>query len=114
MAPSPARKCFRARDDRRRAPTAAFDRELRGGAGASGGGRPDAAACGHAIAALGIRLVPPTAEIARAAARHRRLGISLADGFAIATAEAHSAAVATFDRRVRRGLRRLGVELAVS
>lgn len=64
-----------------------------------------------AIAALGIKLVPPTAEIARAAARHRGLGISLAGGFAIATAEAHSAAVATFDRRVRRGLRRLGVEL---
>lgn len=66
-----------------------------------------------AIAALGIRLIPPTAEIARSAARHRGLGISLADGFAIATAEAHAAAVATFDRRVRRGLDRLGVESGV-
>lgn len=62
-----------------------------------------------AIAALGIRLIAPTPEIARAAARHRGLGISLADGFAIATAEAHSAAVASFDRRVRRGLAQLGI-----
>ena len=38
--------------------------------------------------------------------------MSLADGFAIATAQAHSAAVATFDRRVRRALRTLGVALA--
>lgn len=66
-----------------------------------------------AIAALGIRLVSPSAEIARAAARHRALGISLADGFAIATAEAHGASVATFDRRVRRGLDRLGVASAI-
>jgi predicted nucleic acid-binding protein len=67
----------------------------------------------EAIAGLGIRLVAPTPEIARAAARHRALGISLADGFAIATAEVGSAAVATFDRRVRRGLSRLGVGLAI-
>lgn len=66
-----------------------------------------------AIAALGIRLIAPTPEIARAAARHRGLGVSLADGFAIATAQAHAAAVATFDRRVRRGLGRLGVASAI-
>jgi predicted nucleic acid-binding protein len=65
-----------------------------------------------AIAVLGVRLVAPTPPIARDAARHRGLGISLADGFAMATAQAHGASVATFDRRVRRALRRLGVALA--
>jgi len=65
-----------------------------------------------AIAALQIRLVPPTPVVARDAARHRQLTISLADGFAIATAQAHGAAVATFDKRVRRALRRIGVEPA--
>lgn len=63
-----------------------------------------------AIAALGIRPVAPTAAIARDAARHRALNISLADGFALATARAHSATVATFDRRVRRAMDTLGVE----
>ncbi|HMJ04481.1 MAG TPA: PIN domain-containing protein [Conexibacter sp.] len=66
----------------------------------------------NAIAALGIRLVPPTPPFARDAARHHGLGISLADGFALATAQAHDASVATFDRRVRRALRRLDVALA--
>jgi predicted nucleic acid-binding protein len=65
-----------------------------------------------AIAVLGVRIVTPTPPIARDAARHRRLAVSLADGFAIATAQAHSAAMATFDRRVRRALRQLGVALA--
>jgi predicted nucleic acid-binding protein len=65
-----------------------------------------------AIAVLGVRLVAPSPPIARDAARHRRLAISLADGFAIATAQAHGASVATFDRRVRRVLGRLGVALA--
>jgi predicted nucleic acid-binding protein len=65
-----------------------------------------------AIAVLGVRLVAPTPPIARDAARHRGLAISLADGFAIATAQAHAAPVATFDRRVRRALSKLGVELA--
>jgi predicted nucleic acid-binding protein len=64
------------------------------------------------IAVLGVRLVVPTPPIARDAARHRRLAISLADGFAIATAQAHRASVATFDRRVRRAVRGLGVALA--
>jgi predicted nucleic acid-binding protein len=65
-----------------------------------------------AIAVLGVRLVAPTPPIARDAARHRGMGISLADGFAIATAAAHQASVATFDRRVRRVLDQLGVPLA--
>jgi predicted nucleic acid-binding protein len=50
--------------------------------------------------------------MARDAARHRGLAVSLADGFAIATAQAHGAAVATFDRRVRRALRKLGLTLS--
>ncbi len=65
-----------------------------------------------ALAALGIRLVAPTATIARDAARHRGLDISLADGFAIATAQARGASVASFDARVRRALDSTGVELA--
>lgn len=67
-----------------------------------------------AIAVLGMRLVAPTPPIARDAARHRGLGVSLADGFAIATAQAHNASVATFDRRVRRAARRLDVALAAA
>ena len=65
-----------------------------------------------AIAVLGVRLIAPTPPMARDAARHRRLGISLADGFAIATAQAHAASLATFDRRVRRALTKLDVALA--
>ncbi len=57
-----------------------------------------------AIDALGIALIPPTAAIAREAAALRGLNISLADGFALATARAHGATVASFDRRVRRAL----------
>ena len=66
----------------------------------------------NALAALGIRLVSPSPAIARDAARHRALNISLADGFAIATAQARGATVASFDARVRRALRTLDVELA--
>lgn len=66
-----------------------------------------------AIAVLGVRIVAPTPPVARDAARHRGLGVSLADGFAIATAQAHGATVASFDRRVRRALRTLGVTLAL-
>lgn len=36
-----------------------------------------------AIAALGIKAIPPGVAVARDAARHRALGISLADGFAL-------------------------------
>ena len=64
-----------------------------------------------AIASFGVRLVAPTPAIARDAARHRTLNVSLADGFAIATAQAHQAALATFDRRVRRALTSTGLEL---
>lgn len=65
-----------------------------------------------AIAALGIRLLPPDATLARNAARHRGHGISLADGFALATAAARNASVASFDRRVRRALGPAGLELS--
>jgi len=65
-----------------------------------------------ALGALGIRLVAPTPAIARDAARHRARNISLADGFAIATAHARGASLASFDVRVRRALPGAGVELA--
>jgi predicted nucleic acid-binding protein len=64
-----------------------------------------------AVNALGIELISPTPAIARDAALHRGLNISLADGFALATAQARHATVATFDRRVRRALRRLALQL---
>jgi len=63
-----------------------------------------------AIAALGIRLIAPTPAVAREAARLRSLNVSLADGFAMATARAHDATLASFDRRVRRALSRAGLE----
>jgi predicted nucleic acid-binding protein len=62
-----------------------------------------------AIDALEVEVVPCTAGIAREAARVRTRGVSLPDGFAIATARARSASVASFDRRVRRTARALGV-----
>ncbi len=65
-----------------------------------------------AISALGIRLRPPDATVARNAARRRALGISLADGFALATAEHASADLASFDKRVRRALRPARLRLA--
>lgn len=65
-----------------------------------------------AVAALGIALVAPTRAIAVDAARHRGLNISLADGFALATAQRHQASVASFDHRVRRALPKVGLELA--
>lgn len=67
-----------------------------------------------AIEGLGIRLVPPTAAISRDAARLRALRISLADGFALATARANEASVASFDRRVRRALDLAGIELTAA
>jgi predicted nucleic acid-binding protein len=66
-----------------------------------------------AINALGIELTSPTPAIARDAAGLRgELGISLPDGFAVATARARGAKLATFDRRVRASLRRADVRLA--
>jgi predicted nucleic acid-binding protein len=58
----------------------------------------------EAINALGIRIEAPDASVARLAATHRNLGISLADGFALATAERTRADVASFDKRVRRAI----------
>ncbi len=65
-----------------------------------------------ALATLDIELIAPTPAIAIDAARHRGLNISLADGFALATAQARSATLATFDRRVRSSLPQVGLELA--
>lgn len=65
-----------------------------------------------AIATLGITIVAPTPGIAREAARLRHLKISLADGFAIATARAHRGRLATFDQRVRKALPASRVELS--
>jgi predicted nucleic acid-binding protein len=65
-----------------------------------------------AIDAMDIKLVPPTPPLAREAARLRAHNISLADGFALATARSHGAWLATYDRRVRRALAVAQVELA--
>lgn len=69
-------------------------------------------AAASAISSLGIRLVAPDGAHARAAARHRNRGISLADGFALATADRADAEVASFDRRVRRALGPAGLRLS--
>jgi predicted nucleic acid-binding protein len=66
-----------------------------------------------ALEALDIELTPPTPTIARDAARLRAsYTISLADGFAMATARADQSTLATFDRRVRRALRPASIDLA--
>lgn len=65
-----------------------------------------------AIASLGIRTSSPDAALARLAARRRALGISLADGFALATAERVGADLASFDQRVRRALKSVDVRLS--
>lgn len=65
-----------------------------------------------AIASLGIRLLAPDAALARNAARRRGLGISLADGFALATAERAGADLASFDKRVRRAMKPAGLRLS--
>lgn len=63
----------------------------------------------QALDDLGIELVAPTARVARDAAQIRGLGISLADGFAIAAAQQVGGTVASFDRRVRRAAEQVGV-----
>ncbi len=63
-----------------------------------------------AIETLGVRVVAPTAAIAQDAARYRSLNVSLAEGFALATARAHAARVASFDRRVLGAMVELGLE----
>jgi predicted nucleic acid-binding protein len=65
-----------------------------------------------AIGALGIRLVDPTPALARDAARLRGSNISLADGFALATARSLGAVLASFDRRVQRASSNAGIQLA--
>lgn len=65
-----------------------------------------------AIDALGVDVHSPNRAIARSAARLRGQGISLADGFALATATALGASVASFDHRVQRTAAATGVELA--
>jgi predicted nucleic acid-binding protein len=72
----------------------------------------DRRAAVDAIASLGIRTLAPDAALAREAARHRGLGISLADGFALATAARSEADLATFDGRVRRALPGAGLRLS--
>ena len=62
------------------------------------------------MAALGISPLAPDAAVARDAARYRSLNISLAHGFALATAAAKSARVASFDRRVGRAMSELDLE----
>jgi len=64
-----------------------------------------------AIASLRIELESPTPAIARDAARLRGLGISLADGFALATAQQLGAVLATFDARVRTAAATIGLVL---
>jgi PIN domain nuclease of toxin-antitoxin system len=76
------------------------------------GDERDLRAAIDALTTLGIRLVARTPAIAVDAARHRALHISLADGFALSTAQAHRASVASFDRRVRRALPQIGLKLA--
>ncbi len=66
----------------------------------------------NAIASLGIRTSSPDAALARVAARRRALGISLADGFALATAERVGADLASFDQPVRRALKSVDVRLS--
>lgn len=71
-------------------------------------------AASDAIATLRIELVAPTALISRDAARLRSAtGISLADGFALATALARDSTLATYDRDVRKAARRAGASLAL-
>jgi predicted nucleic acid-binding protein len=66
----------------------------------------------EAIADLGVRLVAPTPAIAHDAALVRGQGVSLPDGFALATAKAERASLASFDRRVKRVLPAVGIVLA--
>ena len=65
-----------------------------------------------AITTLEVELIAPTPAIARDAARFRALNVSLADGFAMATAVAHKATLASFDQRVRRALPQADLALA--
>ena len=63
--------------------------------------------------ALRTETVPPSARIAQRAASHRGRGVSLADGFALATAEVSGGLIASFDSRVIRAAGQLGLSLAI-
>jgi predicted nucleic acid-binding protein len=65
-----------------------------------------------ALATLGIQIHSPDAAIGRDAASLRSLNISLADGFALATARRLDARVASFDTRVRNAARESGLPIA--
>ena len=65
-----------------------------------------------AIAALRIAIHAPDAAIGRDAARLRQMQISLADGFALATARALDASIASYDARVCVAARKAGVPIA--
>jgi predicted nucleic acid-binding protein len=65
-----------------------------------------------AIAALRIDVHQPDAAIGREAASLRAFNISLADGFALATARRLGASVASYDIRVRRAATRAGIDVA--
>jgi predicted nucleic acid-binding protein len=64
-----------------------------------------------AIASLQIRLHEPDAVIARDAAQLRGFNISLADGFALATAQRLDASIASYDARVRAAARKARIAL---
>lgn len=67
-----------------------------------------------AIATLRIALHAPDPAIGREAARLRQLGVSLADGFALATARRLGAEIASFDARVQNAARTIGLAFARS
>ncbi|MFN2581981.1 MAG: type II toxin-antitoxin system VapC family toxin [Candidatus Dormibacteria bacterium] len=66
----------------------------------------------EAIADIGVDVVPAHASIGADAARFRVHRVSLADGFALATARHLEARIATFDDRVRQAARDAGVGIA--
>lgn len=65
-----------------------------------------------AIDAAGIELIAPTPAVALHVARLRASGASLPDAFALATASAQGAVLATFDQDVRKVARAAGTGLA--
>jgi predicted nucleic acid-binding protein len=65
-----------------------------------------------AIGAMRLELVAPTGPISRDVARFRNSGLSLPDGFALATACARGSSLATFDQSARKAARTAGIQLA--
>jgi PIN domain nuclease of toxin-antitoxin system len=67
------------------------------------------------LEAMGVRFHSPDAAAARAVARLSRLrGLSLADRFAVATAELHSARLHTSDRELAAAVRRASLRVPVT